>query len=184
MFKECIVCQAPASKGCSRCKAPYIRYCGKECQAKHWQGGHKTECKPCENNQGNKWVIPKDAECNICLERDDLLIPLGCACRGKSAYGHLACRAKAAMSRGIQEWDAWHTCDTCKQDFTGAMQLGLARRWIQHTRCLKRGDENRLAAETNLGNALIASGRHSVLDHGYLTTVALRPHAVRRHCCP
>ena len=36
------VCANPGTKKCARCGV--LRYCGKECQAKHWKEGHKQEC--------------------------------------------------------------------------------------------------------------------------------------------
>eukprot|EP01018_Ginkgo_biloba_P007129 Gb_38396 [translate_table: standard] len=40
---DCAVCQEPATKRCSRCKT--VRYCSLKCQAKHWNQGHKLNCK-------------------------------------------------------------------------------------------------------------------------------------------
>ncbi|KAL6061126.1 ubiquitin-specific protease [Balamuthia mandrillaris] len=43
--KQCAVCgRSNATKLCSRCKA--VRYCGRDCQLSHWQGGHRQECAP------------------------------------------------------------------------------------------------------------------------------------------
>ena len=39
----CPVCNKVAENKCTACKL--IFYCNKECQKKHWKGGHKFECK-------------------------------------------------------------------------------------------------------------------------------------------
>lgn len=35
-------CAEEPTMRCARCKT--VEYCGKECQAKHWKGGHKVRC--------------------------------------------------------------------------------------------------------------------------------------------
>ena len=54
ILTQCPVCAAslPAltAKQCSRCKT---RYCGPECQKKHWkEGGHKDLCKEIKRGGG------------------------------------------------------------------------------------------------------------------------------------
>ena len=40
--KKCRVCSEKGSFKCGRCK--FVYYCSKECQKKHWKGGHKQDC--------------------------------------------------------------------------------------------------------------------------------------------
>nr|XP_024388652.1 ubiquitin carboxyl-terminal hydrolase 19-like isoform X2 [Physcomitrium patens] len=39
----CIVCLQRTKRRCSRCKAVF--YCSRECQERHWHGGHKNDCR-------------------------------------------------------------------------------------------------------------------------------------------
>lgn len=69
--------------------------------------------------------------CYICCEPEGRLrsqqLLRGCACRGTHAgYAHLSCLVAAAQYNA----ESWTVCSTCRQRFTGAVQLGLARaRW-------------------------------------------------------
>ena len=72
-------------------------------------------------------------ECWVCLEAANpdgaATIPTGCACRGSAGHAHLSCLV-AATRHGADEAArhlAGHRCPTCKQDYTGPMELGLAR---------------------------------------------------------
>ena len=69
----------------------------------------------------------EDACCVICLDSSPPPIQSGCACRGDAGLAHVACRVKAAESQAPEKKGCvWWECQTCKQAFTGAMQLGLA----------------------------------------------------------
>ena len=170
MTLACAVCGARGTsektlKKCSVCKA--VAYCSKECQKADWKN-HKPVCRSI-NSTGDQQksvarriaahAIPKTAECVICLEHDSKLILLGCACRGDSGYGHLACRIKAAKTKGVRDYRAWDTCPTCKQEYTGAMRMGLARSLVAETGSLRRDDDARLNAYHNLANTLKVSGQ-------------------------
>ena len=68
--------------------------------------------------------------CIICLDTSPPPIQSGCACRGDSGLAHIACLVQAAASQQAQRGsDVWRQCQTCKQDYTGAMQTGLAEAW-------------------------------------------------------
>ena len=68
--------------------------------------------------------------CIICLDTSPPPIQSGCACRGDSGLAHIACLVRAAASQQAQRGsDGWRKCQTCKQDYTGAMQTGLAEAW-------------------------------------------------------
>ena len=53
IITECAACAAPLprlAKQCSRCQ---MRYCGLECQKKHWEeGGHDKLCKKIRKGGG------------------------------------------------------------------------------------------------------------------------------------
>ena len=55
--------------------------------------------------------------------------------------------------------NAWDECQTCKQKFTGAMQLGLAEAWWAQVCRNREGDGERRAAAHNMANALMHQGR-------------------------
>ena len=81
----------------------------------------------------------EEACCVICFDSNGPLIQSGCACRGDNGLAHVACRVKAAESQAPEKGGcAWSECQTCKREFTGAMQLGLAQaRWSK----VRRGDQ-------------------------------------------
>ena len=82
-----------------------------------------------------------------------------CACRGPDAsFSHLACLVEyaqhAGANRATSQGTSWSQCPTCKQDYTGELQLGLARaRWELVS---GRGGEDaeRCAAADDLAMAL------------------------------
>jgi hypothetical protein len=55
-----------------------------------------------------------------------------------------------------RECDGWWKCGTCGQNFTGAMQLGLAEEWWSSAQRLPEEDDDRLSAAMTLANALFA----------------------------
>ena len=122
---------------CSRCKQTF--YCDAGCQREHWtRSGHKRACK-------------EPMSCNICLDND--------GCRSEARCAHVACRVQAAEHQGTGFHARWHTCATCKQQYTGAMQLGLAEAlWERHRRKPAR-NQDRLAAQNLLAAAYMAQGR-------------------------
>eukprot|EP00933_Yihiella_yeosuensis_P001199 TRINITY_DN101956_c0_g1_i1.p1 TRINITY_DN101956_c0_g1~~TRINITY_DN101956_c0_g1_i1.p1 ORF type:complete len:297 (-),score=59.82 TRINITY_DN101956_c0_g1_i1:304-1194(-) len=64
--------------------------------------------------------------CWICCEASEELLSTGCACRGSAGLAHVSCLVEAAR----HDVDRWTLCPTCKQDFTGEMEVALARaRW-------------------------------------------------------
>ena len=86
--------------------------------------------------------------CFICLEPHSggpSLLHGGCACRGGSGFGHVACVGKAAQQTNGR---MWQECPTCKQHWTGEMQLGLARARVASLATLPEEDRYRLDATT------------------------------------
>jgi hypothetical protein len=167
-------CNKPGMHLCARCRC--VRYCSAACQKVHWkQGGHKQACIPAAQASVQAPPAPTPAAgcaptadgvrgggscegaCIICL-CDDSPFPIqsGCACRGDAGLAHVECRAEAAAHRSTynDKYDGWFECATCGQDFTGAMQLGLAEAWWSKARRLPKKDEERLAAANNLAIAL------------------------------
>ena len=87
---------------------------------------------------------PKEATCYICLEGDGASpfskLLRGCACRGDSAgFVHLECLTELAKSKEASgDFDAifnsWTSCGNCKQEFQGALDLEMARRFWRRYR--------------------------------------------------
>jgi hypothetical protein len=116
--------------------------------------------------------------CTICLDNDPLPIQSGCACRGDAGLAHVECRAMAAAHRvaNSKSGDGWSTCGTCGQDFTGAMQLGLAEAWTawwSTARRLPEEDVHRLDAANNLARALDNQGKHAEAETIYRDVLAV-----------
>lgn len=103
--------------------------------------------------------------CYICL--DDVPPPItpGCACR--TSFAHPACMTTQAEHKT----EAWHTCGTCKQAFTGPMREILAYEWVEfllrdprvHARPLRPPRPSRLIheARVHLARVHVAAGRYS-----------------------
>ena len=169
--RTCGYCGKPGAQSkCAGCML--VAYCSKNCQAQHWKkGGHKRECK-----QLKLTAAPMDqrlltvqtdtpgssAPCFICLDGDDdpRPIPLGCGCRGNAGLAHPACVEAAAMADGIVSV-RWFQCMTCKHMFTGAMELGLARRQWARVCDEPTTNKMRMTAAGNLAIALAHQGQHA-----------------------
>jgi hypothetical protein len=142
-----------------------VMYCSAACQKVHWkQGGHKQECKrttsraPVHSSAATAAAPAAERAgvshgscegvCIICLDKDPTPIQSGCACRGDAGLAHVECRVEAAAHRvkNMKSMDGWWECGTCKEQFTGAMQVGLAETWWTTARHLPEGDIKRLAA--------------------------------------
>jgi hypothetical protein len=84
-----------------------------------------------------------------------------CACRGPDAsFSHLPCLVKyAGANDTASRGKSWWQCPTCKQDYTGELQLGLARaRWeLVRNRAGVEDGERRTAAN-DLAMALQHAG--------------------------
>ena len=50
----------------------------------------------------------------------------GCACRGSAGHMRVACLVEAAQAMA-KMWRACPACPTCKQLWTGSLQLALCR---------------------------------------------------------
>ena len=107
----------------------------------------------------------ESGSCIICLDTSPPPIQSGCACRGDSGLAHIACLVQAAASQqarrgnGVWATAVWRQCQTCKQDYTGAMQTGLAEAW--RSRVVGQAAENTelLEAENNRACSLLHQGK-------------------------
>jgi len=111
--------------------------------------------------------------CIICLDNDPPPIQSGCACRGDAGLGHVVEAAAHRMTHQ-DEWDRWWKCGTCGQEFTGAMQLGLADEWWSRVQSLPEEDDQRLVAGANLADALDDHGRYSEAEASYREVLVVR----------
>ena len=100
--------------------------------------------------------------CFVCLETSPPPIQMGCACRGEAGLAHIGCLIQAAESRAAHGSDeGWWECRTCKQDFTGATQYGLADEWWMRMRDEPAENDDRLAAAANLAFSLHCQGKYA-----------------------
>ena len=167
-----------------RCARRHTLYCSRPCQVAHWAGGHKKDCKGLARARRDTDLeaqsralarvshmsggAPNDAHYLTCLDGGDVADPLmrGCACRGSSGWTHATCLVKMAEAarappRGQPIFDAWVSCATCKQRFTGQVRLRLAiALWAKHARAVET-DKKRLAAASTYAMALGGAGEHA-----------------------
>ena len=116
-----------------------------------------------------------DGACIICLDTSPPPIQSGCACRGDSGLAHIACLVRAAVSQQAQRGNGvWQRCQTCKQDYTGAMQTGLAEAWRSRVAGHAAESAERLAAESYLAFSLLHQGKAVEAE-----PIFRRVHAVR-----
>jgi tetratricopeptide (TPR) repeat protein len=98
--------------------------------------------------------------CFVCLDNSPPPIKLGCACRAAGSVAHLDCLANVAASQlMLRGKAAWRECQTCKQDFQGAMRIGLAEAWCARTRHQAEESEERMFAQGNLAIAYTTLGK-------------------------
>jgi hypothetical protein len=92
-------------------------------------------------------IEPHECVCIVCLDSDPPPIQSGCACRSDTGLAHVGCLIEKAVAQQPHRGNAvWWECQTCGQQFTGAMQTGLAEAWWSRV-CDEAEDcEERLAA--------------------------------------
>ena len=148
---------------CDRCHA--VWYCSEECRRAHWASAHKRSCESLR--YAHRARPPNVTAPGIGRQRP---IQMGCACRGERGLAHVSCMTERAATTAsttasttaasLQEtmrtvaWSPWTTCQVCGDDFMGEMRLSLARAWDERTSDRQPDDDERVAALTNLGNAL------------------------------
>ena len=108
--------------------------------------------------------------CIVCLDSDPPPIQSGCACRSDSGLAHLDCLIEKAVSQLIEKAvsqqahrgkKVWRKCQTCGQDFTGAMRTGLGEAlW---SRVCDQAEESaeRLCAAHNLADCRLRDGEYA-----------------------
>ena len=95
---------------------------------------------------------PEDAACWVCCDGGDSgeLLSMGCACRGSGGWAHVDCLVQLATC----DVERWVSCQTCRQDFTGDMEVALARaRWCR-VQDRPEDDAERLFVANNLAVTL------------------------------
>jgi hypothetical protein len=110
--------------------------------------------------------------CVICLEGGEPgSLVRGCACRGSAGFAHQSCLVTAAQANK----NSWDTCPTCKQTWTGQVQLGLGWAHVELTASLPEDNYERLRAAMQLMVALRSSGELAeALQLGLATLETMR----------
>ena len=166
---SCASCaeKTDANLCCARC---HTDYCSRPCQKAHWSSdGHKQNCAGIARAHRDTNIevqsralacvsyrsggAPDDAHCLFYLDRGDVTDQLvrGCACRGSSGWSHVRCLILSAEAARVPppptpHLAAWYCCSTCKQEFTGLVQLRLAiALWVKHARAVETDDERLMA---------------------------------------
>ena len=106
----------------------------------------------------------EEPTCYLCLDgagrvtrsHNAELLHGGCACCGSAGHGHLRCFVQAAE----YNYMSYMRCPTCKQNFTGPVQLGLAQACLQRQVSKPAENETRLAAQSLLALALKHAGKY------------------------
>ena len=94
-------------------------------------------------------------ECVICLQSDPVPVQSGCACRGDAGWAHVACLIEKAVAQRRQRGSsAWTTCQTCMQEFTGAIGLALAEAWGER-------EPSNTNAQSLIGTMMRRHGRYA-----------------------
>ena len=98
--------------------------------------------------------------CIICLDSDPPPIQSGCACRSDSGLAHLDCLIEKAVSQQAHRGNkVWWECQTCGEEFTGAMRTGLGEAWWSRVCDEAEESAERLCAAHNLASCRHYDGR-------------------------
>ena len=96
------------------------------------------------------------------LDSDPPPIQSGCACRSDSGLAHLECLVEKALSQQAHRGGkVWWECQTCGQDFTGAMRTGLGEAWWSRVRGEAEESAERLAATHHLADCRLHDGEYA-----------------------
>ena len=110
--------------------------------------------------------MPSSAEaecvCTICLDSDPPPIQSGCACRSDSGLAHLECLVeKAVVQQAHRGVKVWLECQTCGQNFTGAMRTGLGEALWSRVRGEAEESAERLGAALHLAECRRLDGEYA-----------------------
>jgi hypothetical protein len=98
--------------------------------------------------------------CIVCLDSDPPPIQSGCACRSDTGLAHLDCLIEKAVSQQAHRGNkVWWECQTCGQEFTGAMRTGLGEAGWSRVRDEAAESAERLCAALNLALCRCSDGR-------------------------
>ena len=105
---------------------------------------------------------PHECVCIVCLDSDPPPIQSGCACRSDTGLAHVGCLIdKAVVQQPHRGNAAWWKCQTCGQQFTGAMRTELAEAWWSRMCDEVEESEELLLAMGNLAECSRHHGQHS-----------------------
>ena len=119
MLRTCASCAAQIPQTAPRCASCKTRYCGRDCQKRHWKGGHKQLCdqikrrggaEQCNAEKRHKDAVAvavakcaddtKGQTCYICTQALHWKTKEGlvrmCACRGTAGVAQVSCLAEQA----------------------------------------------------------------------------------------
>ena len=94
----------------------------------------------------------QDTTCWVCCDAEapDALLSTGCACRGSGGRAHARCLVASAL----HDVSRWTYCPTCRQDWTGEMEVCLAQARWDSVRERDAEDPERLFVANNLAVTL------------------------------
>ena len=104
-------------------------------------------------------IAPDESVCLVCFDSHPPPIQSGCACRSGGGLAHVGCLIEKAVSQPHRGDAAWYECQTCKQQFTGAMRTGLAEAWWSRVSDQVEETEERLCAAGNLASCRRRAGQ-------------------------
>ncbi len=141
MLRTCASCAAQIPQTAPRCASCKTRYCGRDCQKRHWKGGHKQVCdqikrrggaEQCHAEKNYKEAVAvavakcaadtKGQTCYICTQALHWKTKEGlvrmCACRGTAGFAHVSCLAEQAKLLNDEAEEnnkvvQWHRWDKC-----------------------------------------------------------------------
>ena len=159
--KQLVVDSRQDWRRCGRCQQAF--YCETNC---HWKWGERRQ------------ACREQFACVICLDdaAHPLPIPCGCGCRGAAGCAHVVCKVACAAHQGPGYHKGWHTCPTCKQQYTGPMFVGLAEALWECLKVRPAEDDNRLAAQNCLASAYRQAGRYAKAESLYRDIQATARH--------
>jgi hypothetical protein len=107
-------------------------------------------------------IEPHECACIVCLDSDPPPIQSGCACRSDTGLAHVGCLIEKAVAQQPHRGNAvWWECQTCGQQFTGAMRTGLAEAWWSRVCDEAEESAERLSAAGNLAECRRCDGHYA-----------------------